>query len=204
MFVPEPLARAISALSERLSHCPDPWLVGGSSGLLLQGVHIGSVPRDIDIYMDEPSTGAHALLQALALDGPEYSRTDKYSSTLSHYSLDGITVELVAGFQVDVPGASYRVRIRDQMEALAPRIDIGGLPVRLMPLAHELLFNLLRDRPDRFGAIADRMKLDLPLHLPALRMLICGNGFDRLWMERVGELLDLSKAELIGEADLHA
>ncbi|WP_274364499.1 hypothetical protein [Paenibacillus thermotolerans] len=204
MTVPEPLTRALLELSERLATCPDLWLVGGSSGLLLQDVNIGSVPRDLDVYMDEPSGAAHLLLKDAALDQPEFSRTEQYRSTLSHYSLHGVTVELVAGFEVRAPGAHYTVRIREQAAALAPRYALGGRTVLLMPLAHELLFNMLRNRPDRYTAIAEAIKRDRETHLPAVGALLKGSDFDEAWTRRVGGLLGVTARELLGEADSHA
>ncbi|WP_199614967.1 nucleotidyltransferase family protein [Paenibacillus alkalitolerans] len=201
MNVPQPLKQALTSLAERLSGCAEPWLVGGSSGLLLQGVALSAVPRDLDVYTDEPALSVHSLLAPLALDNPEYSRTDKYSSTLSHYLLCGVTLELVAGFQVDVAEASYRVRIREQMEAHAPEITMEGRTLRLMPLAHELLFNLLRDRSDRYVSIADRMRTALPDHLPAVKALLRGNRFGRVWRERIAALLGVSLTELNGGAE---
>lgn len=204
MTVPEPLTRALFELSERLEGCSDLWLVGGSTGLLLQDVEIGSIPRDLDVYVDEPSSGVHELLKDAALDQPEFSRTARYRSTLSHYSLHGVTVELVAGFEVQVPGACYRVRIRERTAALAPRYLLEGRTVLLMPLAHELLFNMLRDRPDRYLAIAESMNRDRKTHVPALRALLKGNDFDEAWTLRVCDLLQVTKRELLGEADFHA
>ncbi|MCI3920274.1 hypothetical protein MO973_08510 [Paenibacillus sp. TRM 82003] len=192
MRMSESMERAIETIAGRLPRCETPWLIGGSCGLLLQGVEVPTAPRDLDVYVDAETNGFfHGPLSSYATDAPQYSETDKYRSTLSHYRIEDVTVELVAGFEVFVPGASYRVAVQELLLPLAVPAEVRGAPVRLMPLSHELLFNALRDRPDRYEAIATAMRAAPDRHLPALRAIVHANELDRVWLAQLASLLDV-------------
>ena len=191
--LPAPLALAIRTAAERWSGVSAPWLVGGSCGLALHAVPIGAAPRDVDIYVDADGAAAfHSALLDYASDVQQFSETERYRSTLSHYDIGGVVVELVAGFEVRAAGADYRIDIGGAIGRHALRLDVGGEPVGVMPLAHELAFNLLRERADRYEAIAAAMRADLEAHLPALRDIVADNRFDAAWRGRITELLGLA------------
>lgn len=195
MTLPNALLLAMETVAKRTYSISAPWLIGGSCGLSLQDVPVQSVPRDLDIYID--ASGAcefHKALLDYAVDDQQYSETDRYRSTLSHYAIHGMTVELVAGFEVRAPGATYRIDIEHTMRPLAVKTVIMGADVGLMPLSHELLFNLLRDRPDRYEAIADTMRADLPTHLPALQAIMSDNQWNDVWLNRIYEQLCLESS----------
>ena len=66
--------------------------------------------------------------------------------------------------------------------------QIQGATVRLMPLSHELVFNVLRDRPDRYVAIAEAMLRDMDHHMPLLKQLLRRNqlhGEHRMVLNRL-------------------
>ena len=51
------------------------WLVGGSTGLMLQGVSLAALPRDLDLYADRTDAlDIHCKLSAYAVDGPDPER----------------------------------------------------------------------------------------------------------------------------------
>lgn len=190
MTMSDALQRAIETIAERWERQAPPWLIGGSCGLLLQEVEVSAAPRDLDIYVDGAASALfHEPLAPFATDEPIYSETEKYRSTLSHYRIEEIAVELVAGFEVLVPGASYRVAIEGLILPYAPSAAVRGASIRLMPLSHELLFNMLRERPDRYEAIAAVMRSDLETHLPAMRAIARASALDRVWLGRLASLL---------------
>ena len=165
-------------------------MIGGSCGLLLQSVPIGSVPNDLDIYVDAREASLfHRALRRYAADEQQYSETDKYCSVLSHYHIGDVAVELVAGFTVKVPGALYRIDIANVMKPFGCQVVLDGTEVGVMPLAHELLFNVLRDRPDRYEAVAETMRKDLSRHLPALKAIVAMNELDGRWLQKISSLL---------------
>lgn len=156
------------------------WLVGGSTGLMLQGVALAAMPRDLDLYADrEDALAVHRELSAYAVDGQSESASGLYRSLLSHYEIAGASVELVGGFEVCAHDSEYKVEARDWAASWAESLDTdggagaGGASILLMPLAHELLFNVMRERADRYEAIAAHCRSANPQrHRMALESLL--------------------------------
>ncbi|TXK76581.1 nucleotidyltransferase family protein, partial [Paenibacillus sp. N3.4] len=155
----QPLLPAITSLHTHLLKAPGArWLIGGSCGLLMHHVEIGRSPRDLDIYVDNNDVApVHTALQEYAVDSPVFSQTPIYSSILSHYLLNGIPIELVGDFHIEAISSNYQVEIAYLWESHCHTYKIGKHEVKVMPLAHELIFNLLRGRSDRYEAIAFTM-----------------------------------------------
>jgi len=173
-----PFIPVLAALEQTLKDTGICWLVGGSCGLLLQRVRLDKPPRDLDLYVDQDDVSLfHERLREWALDEPSYSETPIYRSTLSHYQMNGVQIELVAGFQVQSYGCDYRVTVRNGLfrHSLAAEGERPLPAIRLMPLAHELVFNVLRDRPDRYEAIAEVMQSRPERHIPVIRDIIRTN-----------------------------
>lgn len=85
----------------KLNLTGQPWVLGGSCSLLLQGVQLDKPPRDIDIYTDAESVHElHASLADWAEDAPHLDQEGMYASILSHYGRYGVSIELVGGFTV--------------------------------------------------------------------------------------------------------
>lgn len=160
----------------KLNQVPVAWLLGGSCSLLLQDVTLDKPPRDIDIYTDTGGVQPlHESLASMAVDAPRLDQEGIYSSILSHYEIEKVPIELVGGFEVKSNGSSYCVEIDQLLYPAAPESQIQGATVRLMPLSHELVFNVLRDRPDRYVAIAEAMLRDMDHHMPLLQQLLSRN-----------------------------
>ncbi|MBD2845176.1 hypothetical protein IDH44_08230 [Paenibacillus sp. IB182496] len=134
-----------------------PWVVGGSAGLLLRGLELAVPPRDLDIYSDDKhAPELHEALRRFRQDEQIESRTAIYRSLLSHYSVEGVEVELVGGFEIRTAQCLYRAEVER-------RLWPGGSSRHgyvLVPLAHELIFNLLRQREDRASLILRAMAGD--------------------------------------------
>jgi hypothetical protein len=166
------------------------WLVGGSCGLLLHGIELAQRPRDLDIYLDEHEVETlFHVLQNLALDQPQISKTEIYTSSLSHYLLADMQVEAVGGFSVHKNGSHYYAEAAYFLQQYELKVEVQGTVIAVMPLAHELLFNMLRDRPDRYEAIASAMLLNPEQHLPILQDLIERNQWEPEFMIRLDKLL---------------
>jgi len=175
----------------KLNPTGQPWLLGGSCSLLLQGVQLDKPPRDIDIYADAESVHKlHASLADWAEDSPHLDQEGIYASILSHYGQHGVSIELVGGFIVMTGGSEYRVEIGPLLHHAAPEHRIQGAGVRLMPLAHEMVFNVLRDRPDRYEAIAETILLRPDEHLPLLSKILTRNKLNAQHRLILSGLLD--------------
>ncbi|MFD1989769.1 hypothetical protein ACFSGI_07360 [Paenibacillus nicotianae] len=186
----EQLVRLLQPLKEQ-----SPWLLGGSCGLLLHGVKLDKAPRDIDLYTDE--IRINDLHEKLAeelpvLDYPILDETRTYRSTLSHYQLDPYTVELVGGFEVRARESYYRVHVEPVLYPAAPVYTLEAGSIHLMPLAHELIFNLLRDRPDRYEPISERIREQSQDHATLIEQIIQHNGFHPQFMQRIRRLAGIN------------
>lgn len=191
--VPEPVLRALAIMGQKLTPCVSNWLVGGSCGALLQGVPLRAVPRDLDVYADtDDAITVHKLLSDFSIDEQQYNETSMYGSVLSHYSIEGVHVELVGSFKVRLEQAEYAVRIQSLLSSYAEIGLVDDTPIHFMPLAHELVFNVLRERPDRFEAIAETMRSAPDKHIPLLHMMLASNSIGRSYVERLWRLLHLS------------
>lgn len=168
-----------------------PWVVGGSTGLMMRGLALE--PRDIDIYCDLSSMNYLCdRLKAYMVEAPHYSETNMYTSTIARFDIAGVPIELVANFTVRSASSSYHIEVQ---QLLSPYKDVmtapwmqnvEGLP--LVPLAHELLFNFLRKREDRLEQIVTIFKRQYSIHLPAFSALIGANilsDMDKVHLHRM-------------------
>lgn len=148
-------------VSERLGDHHFPWLVGGSTGCLLQGVHLRQMPRDLDIYTDR-SYLAHLCerFNEREVQPARYSESERYASYMFNVSIFSVQVEFVANLSVRTAYGQYDVDVGGLLYDYAQRVDFGGKAVFLMPLEHEFVFNLLRERPDRYLPIRDKLRKD--------------------------------------------
>lgn len=85
------------------------------------------------------------------------------------------SIELVGGFEVNTEGSSYRVEIEQLLYPAAAACHIQDGKVHLMPLSHELVFNILRGRSDRYEAIAEAIRKDKEYHIPLLKQIVSRN-----------------------------
>jgi hypothetical protein len=163
MYDMDNIKLAISIIGNACKHNDVPWLLGGSVGLLLQGVPLQAKPRDIDLYTDTPYIEIlFNQLSKYAAVPPHYSETGNYSSTLCRLEISTVPVEVVGSLTMKVDDSTYETRIAP-LYACKLSSEMDG--VALMPLTHELIFNYLRNRPDRYLPIARKMRDHLPNHL---------------------------------------
>lgn len=158
--------------------------------MLLQGVSLQAEPRDLDLYTDRTHIHAlHAALRSHATDNPQDSETGMYRSNLSHYSICGVIVELVGSLEVDRGSAHYEVEITEVMNRFASDAQFAGMHVRVMPLVHELLFNVLRERPDRYFPIAEVIRSRPDDHRSVWRMVLDRNRIGEPYLGIIRSLL---------------
>ncbi len=186
------LMNVMESVSKALNATGAKWLLGGSCGLTLQGVAVAAPPRDLDIYIDQGDVECvYQALQMWATDPPHFSHTDMYESCLSHYALEGLQVEVVGGFRVHAGDSVYCVEASYLYDHHGIRKELWGQTITLMPLAHEYLFNWLRNRQDRYEAIAQTIRSQPEDHEPVLQDLLDRNQFGEEDFKRIQELLRL-------------
>jgi hypothetical protein len=195
--MPYNLRESLKKVSELLSYewedKPPRWLLGGSCGLMLHGVPLTVTPRDIDLYADmEEAQVLHRALSPWALDAPEEDWSGGCFSLRSHYKLAEYSAELVCGFKICCGLSQYVVETSLLFQD-APLTYFEGIGyLRLMPLAHEFVFNVMRGRQDRYEAIAALMRQNLASHLPLLETLIEHNILEQSHLYLIKELLAVS------------
>lgn len=171
-----PFIRALEKIAETVAGTEAKWLIGGSTGLLLRGMELENLPRDLDLYADEADAAVlHQALLPYAIDEQHHSVSPIYRSVLSHYLIEGIQVELVGGFVVTAGDDCYKVEVRDTLAERQATIQAGAYTLGIVPLAHELWFNVLRGREDRVALIASAIRLKPDRHAEAVRTLASRN-----------------------------
>lgn len=189
----ETVRRALTAIAASAEGTDAKWLVGGSAGLLLRGLPLSQPPRDLDIYADVPEARImHEKLARYATDEPHESVTGMYRSVLSHYEIEGMAVELVGGFEVHAGGGSYEVKINELLYRYREEVACGDYSVGIVPLAHELWFNVLRAREDRTALIMEAIRQDPEPHLAGLRAVEQASRFKSNAVAAVRMQLDLA------------
>lgn len=190
------LSEAMAFVARQLNQVDPNWLLGGSCGLLLQGVKLDRPPRDIDVYANMDGIDKlHEALSNYALDTPSLDEEGMYLSMLSHYEVNHIPLELIGGFKVRAYGSVYQIEVDGLLYPLAPETALGDISFRLMPLAHELVFNVLRDRPDRYNAISEAIKLQPEQHHGTLNRIIDSNVFNPDHLTLIRELAGLKRED---------
>lgn len=191
---------ALLEMAKAWHNQPHTWLLGGSCGLLLQGVELGQAPRDIDVYADIVAAKAlHHDAPGRRLDKPVVDTTGPYASLLSHYQVGACSLELVGGFEVWARESWYRTQVEHVLALYAPETRVYDYRLRLMPLAHELLFNLLRGREDRYVPISIRMRQEPEVHQPVMNVLSRHNVWTDRFRSEVEELVGFAWSEEAGE-----
>lgn len=167
------------------------WLLGGSCSLLLQGVELTDPPNDIDVYADfDIAKQLHTQASQYSVDEQRLDRSGTYTSLLSHYQIDEASLELSGGFEICASDSLYRTDIAFLIP-YAEKYKIPGThdSIYITPLSHELLFNILRKRADRYGPIAQKMNENIEIHIPLLKNLIRRNVWSSDHLEQLeGEL----------------
>jgi hypothetical protein len=174
------IQKALATVIQATESCPSKWVAGGSAGLMLRGIPLSAVPRDLDIYCDDEDL--NSIFQSLgefAVDEPAVSRTGTYRSILCHFYIQNVQVELVGGFQVKASGCHYKTAVRELLIPYGDRIKLGGTSqsVFVAPLAHELCFNVLRGRSDRVQLIVQAFTEACETHVGALQAIESSNTF---------------------------
>lgn len=184
------LIGALRRLAREWENSRQSWLVGGSCGLWLQGVELDNAPRDIDVYADlSEARVLHEILLPRSIDKQVFDESGIYVSLLSHYQMGQYVLELVGGFEVKAEGSHYRVEIGELLFGQSHSVHLDTERLRLMPLSHEFLFNVLRDRPDRYVPIGEAICLHTEDHLPLLQSLITRNVWSQKHLQIIASQL---------------
>ncbi|WP_160033291.1 hypothetical protein [Paenibacillus sp. An7] len=179
------------------------WLLGGSCSLLLQGVELADPPNDIDVYADfETARPLHKEISSYSVDEQRLDRSGTYTSLLSHYQIGEASIELSGGFEICTSDSLYRTDIAFLIP-YAKKFNIPGAQhsISMTPLSHELMFNILRERADRYELIAKKMKENIDVHIPLLKDLIRRNVWSSAHLKQLEDALGID-GDLLREQGL--
>jgi hypothetical protein len=156
----QPVREALSLIT-RLSR-PEglKWLVGGSTATILHGVSLAAPPHDLDI--DAPGDGAlklGELLSSFVVSPVQRSDTDLYNNLFGRFDVNGTKVEILGDFEIKARSWSHRLVITEDLYNRCTEVTLQpGLTVRLVPLEHQLIVNLIRGRVDRVASISATLR----------------------------------------------
>lgn len=194
------LAAALHVVSKAWTGPGLVWLLGGSCSLLLQQVKLERQPNDIDVYADiAAAKQLHMAAPGMVEDRQELNCSGPYTSLLSHYQVGGLRLELVGGFEILARGSMYRLEVEHILQEQAPLLELEDNHLQLTPLSHEFMFNLLRDRPDRYEAIAQVMNGCPDLHAPLVSRLLQTNVWSDSHLSRMTALLPWTADIIAGQ-----
>lgn len=197
MLEQERMYKALAAVQKATQPKRANWVIGGSVSLMLRGLPLLSEPSDLDIYCDDEDVNTiYEALKPYVIDHPTISVTNIYRSSLSHYLIHETQVELVGGFQVNANGSLYKTMVNELLMPYSDKVvllDNESL-VSIVPLAHELWFNYLRNRMDRVELIAHAYAEAPSMHESALLAIEASNQFTIEAKQHLHQLLGIRKA----------
>ncbi|MDP4096662.1 hypothetical protein OIN60_07750 [Paenibacillus sp. P96] len=195
------LAAALYDMSKAWSGLEAVWLLGGSCSLLLQQVELKRLPNDIDVYADiAAAKQLHTAAPGTSENRQELNRSGLYTSLLSHYRLRELRLELVGGFEIMTEGSMYRLEVEHVLRRHAPLATLNDIQFCLTPLSHEFMFNMVRERRDRYEAIAQVMNARPELHVPLVSKLLEANVWSDRHLSWIAALLPWAGELIVGPA----
>ena len=135
--------QALKLLCKSLETCDVRWVLAGSLSLALQGVNVE--PHDIDLLTDRQGAfRINAMLKKYEKKKVDYSETEKVSSFLGVFEIQGVKVEVMG---------DYRERQGTKWISLSRRlartkiIEVDGTRIPVSPLEDQLVSYRRSTRP---------------------------------------------------------
>lgn len=106
-MVPKNILNALKAFYQIIDGKNIPWVLSGSTSLVIQGVDV-VIHNDIDILTDEEgSKQINILLADYKVKEAEYSVTDKYKSFFGVYKIGEVNIDVMGEFQYRLKNGSW-------------------------------------------------------------------------------------------------
>jgi hypothetical protein len=142
-LVSQYLMQTLKLLCKSLETCDVRWVLAGSLSLALQGVNVE--PHDIDLLTDRQGAfRINAMLKKYEKKKVDYSETEKVSSFLGVFEIQGVKVEVMG---------DYRERQGTKWVSLSKRlakpkiIEVDGMRIPVSPLEDQLVSYRRSTRP---------------------------------------------------------
>ncbi|WP_128894452.1 hypothetical protein [Longirhabdus pacifica] len=162
---------------DKLDRCLKPqgvhYVIGGSSSLMLQHVELNQHPNDVDVYVAESDVlKAHDALKSYAIDTPRIIENGMFRSNMSGYVIHNMLVELVGGFQITTSATKFALIIDRDHPYHVSEVYVLGKRIAITSLAYEFVFNVIRERADRYIPIVQKMNKQMELHHDDLQRML--------------------------------
>lgn len=106
-MIPNNILEALKKFYQLINGKNIPWVLSGSTSLVIQGVDV-LINNDIDILTtEEGSKQINILLAGQIVKSSEYSTTDKYQSHFGMYNIDGVNIDVMGEFQYRMADGSW-------------------------------------------------------------------------------------------------
>jgi hypothetical protein len=135
--------QTLKLLCKSLEACDVRWVLAGSLSLALQGVDVE--PHDIDLLTDRQGAfRINAILKKYEKKKVDYSETEKVSSLLGVFEIQGVKVEVMG---------DYREKQGIEWVSLSKRlanpkiIEVDGIRIPVSPLDDQLVSYKRSTRP---------------------------------------------------------
>ncbi len=123
----------------------DNWSIGGGAARILYGLNIPTEDIDIDTGRQE----AYIICRRLrnyVVKPVMYSRKGPFCSHLGVFLVNGVKVEVIGELEVNTEIGRYVLRIDEEYLRNTKNISIGKYSVKLTPLEHSYIANILLER----------------------------------------------------------
>lgn len=106
-MIPNNILEALKKFYQLINGKNIPWVLSGSTSLVIQGVDV-PINNDIDILTtEEGSKQINILLAGQIVKSSEYSTTDKYQSHFGMYDIDGVNIDVMGEIQYRMADGSW-------------------------------------------------------------------------------------------------
>jgi len=125
---------ALRIIVSKLKNTDTNWALGGSLNLALQGVDIS--PGDIDILTDRQ--GAYRigkLLKDFEIKKIELTKSERFSSHLGKFSIEGLEVEVIGNLRVKTSEGRWIRLHKPEQKAV---LKLEDLVIPVSPLEEEI------------------------------------------------------------------
>lgn len=130
-MIPETIFEALKKFVQIIDGKNIPWVLSGSTSLVIQGVDV-VINNDIDILTtEEGSKQIHILLAEYVEKESAYSSTDKYQSFFGIYKIGGVNIDVMGEFQYRLkdgswsePNQNHKIFIKEHQGMSLPLLSL--------------------------------------------------------------------------------
>jgi len=139
-MIDQQFVKVLRIIVNRLENKGINWVLGGSLNLALRGVEV--TPRDIDLVTDKQGAfKIGELLKDYEIKKVELTKTEKLSSYLGKFRIEGLEVEVIGDFQAKTSEGKWTESFKPKRKTilLLEEMKIPASPLDVELKAYEIL-----------------------------------------------------------------